>query len=72
MPIVGDGQLNLAALVVDDIYVVIIPPQTPLIQGFPTDGIGIVGTGSKGEPNKPYLIGDPASAVRAFKPYETK
>lgn len=66
MPIVGDGQLNLAALVVDDIYVVIIPPQTPLIQGFPTDGIGIVGTGSKGEPNKPYLIGDPASAVRAF------
>lgn len=66
MPIVADGQLNLAALTVDDIYVVIIPPQTPLIQGFPTDKIGIVGTGSKGEPGKPYLISDPSSAVRSF------
>lgn len=66
MPIVAEGQLNLAALTVDDIYVVIVPPQTPLIQGFPTDGIGIVGTGSKGEPNRPYLIGGPADAVRAF------
>lgn len=66
MPIVAEGQLNLAGLVVDDIYVVIVPPQTPLIQGFPTDGIGLIGTASKGEPNRPYLIGDPASAVRAL------
>ena len=34
MPIVGDGQLNLAALVVDDIYVVIIPPRPRSFRDF--------------------------------------
>lgn len=64
MPIVADGQLNLAALQVDDIYVVIIPPQTPLIAGVPTDGLMLVGTASKGKPNTPYPVGDPSSLVR--------
>lgn len=64
MPIVGDGQLNLAALVVDDIYVVVIPPQTPLVSGVPTDGVLLVGTASKGKPNTPYPVGDPSSLVR--------
>lgn len=66
MPIVGDGQLNLAALTVNDVYVVIRPPQTPLIPGIPTDGIGIVGTAKKGEPNKPTLVGNPEQVVTEF------
>lgn len=66
MPIVSDGQLNLAALQVDDLYVVIIPPQTPLIPGFPTDGIGFVGTSIKGPLNTPVLVGTPQDVVRQF------
>ena len=65
-PIVADGQLNLSSLVVDDIYVVILPPQTPLIPGFPTDGIGLVGTGARGPMNTPLPFSDPSSLVRTF------
>src|SRR6267142_363523 len=65
-PIVSDGQLNLASLVVDDLYLVVVPPQTPLIPGFPTDGVGIVGSSAKGPINTPLPVGDPQSLVRTF------
>lgn len=66
MPIVNDGSLNIAALVVDDVYIVVVPPQTPIVSGVPTDGIGLVGTAMKGEPNKAILVGDTQSLVSAF------
>ena len=65
-PIFDEGQLNLAALQVSDIYVIITPPRTALIQGFPTDGIGLVGTAGWGPLNVPMPVGDVQSAIRAF------
>lgn len=60
------GQLNLAALQVSDVYLIVTPPKTPLIPGFPTDGVGLVGTASWGPLNTPVPVGDIQSAVRAF------
>ena len=65
-PIVADGQLNLAGLTASDVYVVVIPPQTPLIPGLPTDVVGIVGAANKGPVDTPVLISDVAALVRTF------
>src|SRR5882724_3567918 len=66
MPIITEGQLNLASLQTDDIYVIVVPPATPLIPGFPTDGVGVVGVAQRGKPNVPLLVTDPSSLVRTF------
>lgn len=64
--IVADGQLNLAGLTVDDLYIVIVPPQTPVIAGVPTDGIGLVGTAQKGTPNLATPISTVQDLLRSF------
>lgn len=66
MPIVAEGVLNYNSLQVDDLYVVLIPPQTPLIQGYPTDGIGFVGIATWGPLNTPIPFGDIGSALRNY------
>ena len=48
MPIVQQGAINTTALIVPDLYVQIVPPQSLLLNGVPTDVLGVVGTASWG------------------------
>ena len=56
MPIVQQGSVNTTALIVPDLYVQIVPPQNLVINGVPTDVIGVVGTASWGPMNKPAIV----------------
>ena len=60
------GTLNTAALVVPDIFVVVVPPQNLLINGVPTSRVGVVGTATWGPVNQPVTLGSFADCVRAF------
>ena len=51
------GSLNTTALTAPDLYVQVIAPRTRYINGVATDGLGIVGIGSWGPVNSPFLIG---------------
>lgn len=65
MPVVQGGSINTAALTVPDIYVQI--QQPPLvINGLPTNILGVVGTASWGPVNSPVTLGDLRAAVLAF------
>lgn len=65
MPVVQQGSINTAALVIPDVYVQI--QQPPLvINGLPTNILGIVGTASWGPANSPVILGDLRAAVLNF------
>ena len=68
MPIVQQGAINTAALIVPDIYVQIVPPQNLVLNGVPTDVVGMVGTASWGPVNTPIICSSPADYARAFGP----
>ncbi|MCA1179792.1 MULTISPECIES: phage tail protein [unclassified Pantoea] len=56
MPIYSAGDLNTSALTAPDLYVQVVPPRTRLINGVPTDGLGLVGVGSWGPVNSVFRI----------------
>src|SRR5271165_2073710 len=64
--IVQQGSLNTTALVVPDLYVQIVPPQNMLINGVPTNTIGVVGTAQWGPKNQPVIIGSMAQYASTF------
>ena len=66
MPVTQLGQINTTALVVPDLYVQIVPPQTQYLNGVPTNILGIVGTASWGPTNSPTTVGSPAQAAAIF------
>lgn len=66
MPIVQQGSINTTALIVPDLYVQIVPPQVTLLNGVPTNVLGVVGTAQWGPVNSPTIIGDMASYARTF------
>lgn len=66
MPIIQQGALNSTALVVPDLYVQIVSPQTLLLNGVPTNIIGIVGTASWGPVGEPTVIGSMSDYTTAF------
>ncbi len=68
MTIYQQGSLNTGALVVPDLYVQIVPPQNLVLNGVPTNLIGVVGTASWGPVNKPVTVGSMAEYGRAFGP----
>ncbi|MGC8530448.1 MAG: phage tail protein [Acidiphilium sp.] len=68
MPITTLGALNTTALIVPDLYVQIVPPQTLLLNGVPTDVAGIVGSASWGPVNEPMVIGSMADYALGFGP----
>jgi len=72
MPIVTQGSLNTTALVVPDLYVQIVPPQTLVLNGVPTDIIGVVGTATWGPVNQPAIIGTMSDYVAAFGPLQPR
>lgn len=72
MPIVQAGTLNTTALVVPDLYVQIVPPQNLVLNGVPTNVVGMVGTASWGPVNSPVIVGSMADYARAFGPIQPR
>ena len=68
MPIVQQGSINTTALVVPDLYVQIVPPQNLVLNGVPTNVLGLVGTASWGPANQPVVIATMADYARTFGP----
>lgn len=68
MPIVQQGSINTTALVVPDLYVQIVPPQNLVLNGVPTNVIGVVGTASWGPVNQPAIVGTMADYAGNFGP----
>ena len=66
MPIVQQGNINTTALVVPDLYVQIVPPQNLVLNGVPTDIIGVVGTASWGPVGHPVIVGSMADYASSF------
>ena len=56
MPIFQQGSLNTTALVVPDLYVQIVPPQNLVLNGVPTNVLGVVGTAPWGPVNQPVIV----------------
>jgi hypothetical protein len=66
MPILQSGTLNTTALVVPNLYVQIVPPQNLILNGVPTNLLGVVGTASWGPVNQPVAIGTMADYAQHF------
>ncbi len=68
MPIVQQGSINTTALVVPDLYVQIVSPQNLVLNGVPTNIIGVVGTAAWGPVGQPVVVGTMADYARTFGP----
>lgn len=68
MPILSQGAANTTALIVPDLYVQIVSPQTLLLNGVPTDTLGVVGSASWGPVGEPTIIGTMSDYAAAFGP----
>src|ERR1700739_2796837 len=68
MPIVQQGSINTTALVVPDLYVEIVPPQNLILNGVPTNTLGIVGTSTWGPVNTPVIIASMSDSYVNFVP----
>ncbi len=68
MPIVQQGSINTTALVVPDLYVQIVPPQNLVLNGVPTNLLGVVGTAAWGPVNQPVTVSTMADYARTFGP----
>jgi hypothetical protein len=68
MPIVQQGNINTTALVVPDLYVQIVPPQNLVLNGVPTNILGVVGTASWGPVGQPVVVSTMADYARNFGP----
>lgn len=68
MPIVQQGNLNTTALVVPDLYVQIVPPQNLVLNGVPTNVVGVVGTASWGPVGQPVIVPTMADYAQSFGP----
>jgi hypothetical protein len=68
MPIVQQGSINTTALVVPDLYVQIVPPQNLLLNGVPTDVVGVVGSASWGPVGQPVIVATMADYAANFGP----
>ena len=68
MPIVQQGALNTTALVVPDLYVQIVAPQNLVLNGVPTNVLGVVGSASWGPVGQPTICATMADYALAFGP----
>ena len=66
MPVVQQGSVNTTAMVVPDLYVQIVPPQTLVLNGVPTNVVGVVGTASWGPVGQPVIVATMADFARNF------
>ena len=63
MPIIQQGSVNTTSLIVPDLYVQIVPPQNLVLNGVPTNVLGVVGTASWGPVNQPSIVSTMATAT---------
>jgi uncharacterized protein len=68
MPIIQAGAVNNTALIVPDLYVEIVPPQNLILNGVPTNILGVVGTSTWGPVNTPTIIGAMSDYYLNFGP----
>ena len=68
MPIVQQGSINTTALVVPDLYVQIVPPQNLVLNGVPTNVVGVVGTAPWGPVGQPVIVATMADYAQSFGP----
>ena len=68
MPIIQAGVINNTALIVPDLYVEIVPPQNLVLNGVPTNIVGVVGTAGWGPIGKPVIIGSMGDYFLNFGP----
>jgi uncharacterized protein len=66
MTIYQQGSLNTASLVVPDLYVQVVTPQNLVLNGVPSNLVGVVGTANWGPINQPVIIGTMADCVAGF------
>ena len=66
MPISQQGAINTTALVVPDYYVQIVSPQNLLLNGVPTNIVGVVGSAQWGPVNTATIVGSMADYTRNF------
>ncbi len=66
MPIAQQGSVNTTSLIVPDLYVQIVPPQNLVLNGVPTNIVGVVGTASWGPVDEPTIIGTMADYAQQF------
>ena len=66
MPVSQQGSINTTALIVPDLYVQIVPPQVSLLNGLPTNILGVVGTASWGAVNSPVVVSSMADYANKF------
>lgn len=62
------GSVNPTSLIVPGLYVQIVPPQLTLLNGVPTNLIGMVGTASWGPVNSPASFGTMSQYAAQFGP----
>jgi hypothetical protein len=68
MSISAFGAINPTALIVPGLYVQIVPPQLLLLNGVPTNVVGLVGSASWGPVNSPTGFGTMAQYAATFGP----
>ena len=66
MPIFQQGSLNTTSLVVPDLYVQIVAPQNLVLNGVPTNVIGMVGTATWGPVDQPVTVATMAEFSQSF------
>jgi hypothetical protein len=66
MTIVQQGTINTTALIVPDLLVQIVPPSWTLLNGVPTNILGIVGTATWGPVNSPTIASGVADTTTQF------
>jgi hypothetical protein len=64
--ITQQGALNTTALIVPDLYVQIVPPSVALLNGVPSNVLGLVGTAAWGPANAPTTVANMADYARQF------
>ena len=68
MPISQQGTVNTTSLIVPDLYVQIVPPQNLVLNGVPTNIVGVVGTASWGPVDQPTIVATMADYAQSFGP----
>jgi hypothetical protein len=66
VPISQQGSVNTTSLIVPDLYVQIVPPQNLVLNGVPTNIVGVVGTASWGPVDEPAIVGTMADYAQQF------
>ncbi len=68
MPISQAGNINTTSLIVPDLYVQIVPPQNLVLNGVPTNVLGVIGTASWGPVDQPGIVASMADYAQLYGP----